>query len=159
MPAFISTTTDIVLVNTLHRSGTISLPPAVQIDTRIFTIKDVTGNCRLSTCTIETVGSDLFEDSTAAKQIDTAFGFFQLLASTNRWFILNTNEYTSLNVSTVSASNTLTSSMNANQVRVTSLNFPLFPLTVSTSGFLYWGPNLAYMSNGPLALPSQVLFS
>ena len=155
--AFISTSASVVLINTSTRPGVVFLPPTSQIPGRTFTIKDIGGNCQLSTCTLSTVGSDLFEDLTATKQLISQYAFLQLTASTNRWFIGNTNQLQFFSSFSLAASNVNTSTTQATTTFVQTVRLPSNPLYVSSTGFLYYGTT--QISYPYIAETPQVLFS
>ena len=155
--AFISTSATVVLVNTTARSGVVFLPPTTEIPGRTLTIKDVGGNCQVSACSVLTVGSDLFEDLTATKQIVSQYGFLQLTANSNRWYTGATNQLQAISTFSIAASNLNTSTIRANSTFAQSVQLPSNPLFVSTTGLLFWGgTQLSY--SYPAATP-QVLFS
>lgn len=155
--AFISTSATVVLIDTIARSGLIFLPPTTQLPGRTLTIKDVGGNCQVSACSVSTVGSDLFEDLTATKQITSQYGFFQLTANSNRWYTGATNQVQSISTLSLVTSDLITSTVRANSTFVQTVQLPSNPLFVSSSGLLFWGPK--QLSYSYPAVTPQVLFS
>jgi hypothetical protein len=150
--------TDVVLVNTKTRSGTITLPATSQIVGRTITVKDSGGACSLSTCYICTLGADVFDDGTNQKALTTSFGFLKMTAQLGKWYTLNTTIANTLNVSTLR-----TDVLNTNQVSTNVLTAS--SITLSTSGNslyqpstsnLYWGPYL--LGGGTHIAPSQLFF-
>ncbi len=64
---------------------TIQLPLASQKPGRVLTIKDRTGGAALYPITIQTQGSDSFEDGTTSYVINTAYGSVQFIARATKW--------------------------------------------------------------------------
>ena len=98
----LSTTTNLVFLNSAIRPGTITLPLTTTIPGRTLTLKDVTGAAAASTITIVTSGSDTFEDGTTSKTITTAFGTLAVTGNAGKWYTTATSEPTALTVSTLS---------------------------------------------------------
>jgi hypothetical protein len=121
--SFVSTSTEIALIDARSNSGAITLPRTSQIPGRIITIKDAYGTF-FSSITLVTQGGDFFEDGTNSKTIGNPYGNLTVFAgSTTRWYVTNgttQNAFTTniLTVSTIWAHNwpTLNSNYNTTQV-------------------------------------------
>lgn len=85
--AFVSTSTEIALVDSRGLSGSVTLPLSTDIPGRIITVKDAFGTADFSTITLTTQGNDLFDDGTTAKTLAQEFANLTVFASTGRWFV------------------------------------------------------------------------
>ena len=135
----LSTATDLVLLNSAARPGTITLPLTTTIPGRTLTLKDITGAAATSTVTITTTGSDTFEDGTTSKTITTAFGSLALTGNAGKWYTVATTQPTALTVSTLStqittANSTLTKALLASTATISSLTAGVLtaPLNIGT---------------------------
>ena len=104
--AFVSTSTEIALIDARSNSGAITLPLTTQIPGRIITFKDTYGAGLYSTITLFTQGNDFFEDGTNQRTIANPYGNLTCFAgSTSRWYVTggtSQNAFTT-NVLTVSS--------------------------------------------------------
>jgi hypothetical protein len=91
----IQQSTELNLINTSVRSGTIDLPPVSSLLGRILTFKDSQGTWGQSSFTLSTVGLfDKFEDGTNLKTFQNLWGATTLYAGTNnRWYILGGTQF------------------------------------------------------------------
>jgi hypothetical protein len=154
--SLISPGVSVVLVNTNTQRGTVLLPPTTEIPNRVLTIKDSAGNCSRSSCSISTSGPDLFEDGTNIKSISTTFGFYELTASTNRWFIRSTTQPAMATFVNTYGTSVVASTIQASTIRLSTLQIGGLPIYVSTNNLLYWGNTL--IESGPVAQTPQVFF-
>jgi hypothetical protein len=103
--AFVSTSTEIALIDARSNSGSITLPLTTDIPGRIITIKDAYGACYFSSVTIFTQGADLFEDGTNQKRIEDRFGNLTFFTgSTSRWYITGGTEQDSFTANSLTVS-------------------------------------------------------
>lgn len=88
---FISTPSEIVLIDSRTRSGTVTLPTTSQIAYRVVSFKDQYGSFSNSTFTLSTQTGEAFDDGTTTKTFSNAFTSLNLYAATNnnRWMVMN----------------------------------------------------------------------
>jgi hypothetical protein len=88
--AFVSTSTEIALLDARSNSGAITLPFTSQIPGRIITFKDTFGAAAFSSIVLYTQGGDIFEDGTTTKILQNAYENITCFAgSTSCWYITN----------------------------------------------------------------------
>ena len=81
-------TVDIVSVTT-NSNKFLYLPATASIYGKTITVKDITGNAKLSNITLYTQGPDRFQDGISSNYIiDTNFGYVSFFAKRNIWYIL-----------------------------------------------------------------------
>lgn len=121
--ASILPTTNVLLLNTRTNAGSLVLPPTTQIPGRVLTLKDSTGSFSTNALTLTTSAGDLFEDNSTTTRIRTSFGNVQLLASTNRWFVIGGTQVTNLAANTITTTLFSTNSLSTNTLTLSSLTF------------------------------------
>ena len=99
MTTYLSTNTDIALVNALTQSINLYLPQT--ISGKNIYIKDAAGTSQKSTITVLTQGSDSFEDGSVRQVLNQPYGSYILSYSTNKWFTTGGTYFNTLNVSSV----------------------------------------------------------
>jgi len=151
--AFVSTNTEITLVNSFGRSGAFLLPSTIDIPDRILFFKD-TGNAFQSSFTVFTTGidnnlssiPDTFEDRTWSRVFDQNFDSLQIFAaSTSKWYTVGGNLVYSLRANTLRLSTIFskefllsqeTSSLTVSSLSSFLISSPsLVTSTLSTTGF------------------------
>jgi hypothetical protein len=142
-----NTNTELSLINTTANSGTITLPLASSIPGRVVEFKDSIGKFGTNTLTVNTSGSDTFEDGGKSKILKESYGSIQLVASNGKWYLLNgtqvnTLQLSTLNVATISSINISTSAITASSITFKDNRFSTNFMNVSTSltstSFLYY---------------------
>ena len=127
--AYISTNTEISLVNTLNQSLTLFLPDALPNGRNLF-IKDAAGNCGNSTITLRVQGSDVFEDGSVFQTLNTAYESMQYMYNSNIWYF---NGGTMLNTYRVSTINALTTrSINLSSATISVSSFQINDIRTSS---------------------------
>jgi Concanavalin A-like lectin/glucanases superfamily len=101
MPYLFSTGTEIGLVDTRIRTGTITLPKLSDLPGRQLILKDIYGAFATNSLTLVTQSPDLFEDGTTAKTFGDAFTFTTLFAGPTRWYILSGTSLTQATISSL----------------------------------------------------------
>ena len=105
MSALFSTFTEVGMVDARNRPGTLTLPLTTQIPYRTLTIKDIYGAAVFSTITVQTQGSDLFEDGTTSKLLTDAYETFTVYAGqAGRWYITGGTKITAATIGTLTVS-------------------------------------------------------
>jgi len=139
--------TELSLINTSANSGTITLPLASSIPGRVVEFKDIIGKFGTNTLTLNTSGSDTFEDGGTSKILKESYGSIQLVASGTKWYLLNGTQVNTLQVSTLNAN--LISSINISTSAITassitfidnrnSTNFMNISTNMVSTSFLYY---------------------
>ena len=100
---FISTASEVVLVDARTRSGTVTLPTTSQIPYRILGFKDQYGAFSNSTFTLSTQTGQAFDDGTTSKTFSNAFTSINLYAATNinRWMVMNATQSVQQSISSL----------------------------------------------------------
>ena len=171
MASFVSTFTDVGLVNTATNAGTITLPPTTQIPFRQLIFKDSYGNTSNRPLRLSTQLGDTFEDGTTVRVLKDSFGFQTLYAYNNVWYFLggtNQNAVTfstltvsSINSATPGSLNAIPPFLSTFTVSTGSLNvssITALTLNVSTTGTisslivnsLQFGDGNGWVNIGPL---------
>jgi len=98
-----STATEVALINTSARSGTIVLPLTTTIPSRQLSFKDYIGGLTSnSTVTFSTQTGESFEDGTTSKTFSNAYAFGTFYSgSTTKWNIIGGNALQTMNVSSL----------------------------------------------------------
>jgi len=97
----VSTIASLVLANTTTNAGTITLPPANQIQGRVITFKDSGGNFVNKALTLACAGADTFEDGTTTKTLRETYGTVQVAASGSKWYVISGTQVNTLAASTI----------------------------------------------------------
>ena len=116
--------TELSLTNTSANAGTITLPLSTSIPGRVVTFKDILGTYGTNNLTLQTTNPDTFEDGGTKKVLKESYGSIQLVASNNKWYILNGTQ-----VNTVQVSSLITNA-------VSSFNFSTLNTYISTLQFV-----------------------
>jgi hypothetical protein len=90
--AFISSPSEIVLIDSRTRSGTVTLPLTNSIPYRVVSFKDQYGSFSNSTMTLSTQVGESFDDGTTTKTFSNAFTSMQLYATSSKWMVLNATQ-------------------------------------------------------------------
>lgn len=163
--AFISTTTELILLNTSSRAGTILLP-STNIPGRILTFKDLAGTFGTSTITFSTAAATQnFETSTIRLTYNDPFGSYSFITGPdNVWYTIGGSR---MNMATISSITTI--GMNATNIssgNITTSTLQLRDInTQSTNTLFYLSTNLYYSSPinffnvGPTKAPKSLYLS
>ena len=104
MAAFVSTFTDIGLINTTTNAGTITLPLTSDIPYRQVIFKDAFGTLSNKPLTLSTQSGDTFEDGRTTRVLRDSFGFQTLYGYNGKWYFLGGTTQNAVTVSTISVS-------------------------------------------------------
>ena len=145
--AWISTNTELSLVNTITQNLTLFLPQAPPNGKSLF-VKDAAGNSQNSTILLRTQGSDSFEDGSLFQTLNSAYESMQYVYNSNVWYfnggmMLNTYRVSTLNAQTTQVRNISTGTISISSFQIshtTTSNVGTFN-TVS-SFLLYNGFNI-----------------
>lgn len=140
--AWISTNTELALINALTQSVTLYLPQAPANGQSLF-IKDATGNSTNSTITVVTQGSDTYENGSVLQTLNSAYESLQLVYNSNIWYVNGGNMYNTFTVSSLTANIIQSSNLSSANISVSSLQFNDVPTSTigifnSVSSFLYY---------------------
>lgn len=137
---YVSTQTDVYLVNTTAQSGTIVLPSTQTSQGFFLTFKDSLGTFQQSTITFQTIhSSQTFEDGSQMKTFNDTYGSYTFTSDTNKWYIvggsyMNSAVISSLNTNLINFTNASTAQIVYNSVRLqTGLDL------YSQEGSLFYG--------------------
>jgi hypothetical protein len=129
--AYISTNTEISLVNTINQSLTLFLPQAPPNGRNLF-VKDAAGNCGNSSIVLRVQGSDVFEDGSLFQTLNSAYESMQYIYNSNIWYF---NGGTMLNTYRVSTINALTTrAINVSSATISVSSFQISDLRTSSLG-------------------------
>ena len=144
--ANIAINTELALVTTLTQSLTLNLPNNSPTGKSLF-IKDATGNSLVSTITIQTQGSDTFEDGSVKQILNQSFGSYQLTYNPTKWYITGGTFYNSMNITSVTTQKLIsTTTISTSYITLSSLSlvnqFASTNTFNSISSLLYYNNNL-----------------
>lgn len=130
--------TDLALINTNTNSGTITLPASATSQGRVITFKDIQGTFQRNTLTLQTSGSDTFEDNSTSKILRESYGSIQIVASGNKWYLLNGTQVNTVQTSTlfvdsISSFNISTINANISTLKFIDNRFSTNQLNISTA--------------------------
>jgi len=114
--------TDLALITT-NNPGNITLPLSTSIPGRVITFKDVLGTFGSKTLTLNTTGSDTFEDGGVSKVLSESYGYIQLVASSGKWYILNGTQVNTIQVSSMTVLNISSFNISTASIGLSSLSF------------------------------------
>jgi len=90
MPALLSSFTEILAIDSRTMSGNVLLPLSTEIPQRIITIKDLHGNANISSITIKTQGSDIFDTGLTQSMLSNSYDSRTFYAcSTGCWYLIS----------------------------------------------------------------------
>ena len=139
----LNTNTNVALINTQIRSGTITLPNTVTLPGRMITFKDITGSFQLSSLTLAAQAGNTIEGSFSTI-LTNRLGWTTLVANTNsRWDVIGGTQI----------NNIVTSTVNATYVSTGTLSFA----NISSISTLYFKDQL-YAASNTLSVFSTFLF-
>ena len=144
--ANIAINTELALVTSLTQSLTLNLPNNSPTGKNLF-IKDAAGNSSVYTITIQTQGSDTFEDGSTKQLLNQSFGSYQLTYNPTKWYITGGTFYNSMNISSVTTKKLIsTITISTSYITVSSLslvdNFTSTNTFNTVSSLLYYNNNL-----------------
>ena len=132
-PIVVSPSTSVVFVRTPNSAGQVQLPSASGIAGRVITIKDIYGNLRTNSVTIQTAGTNVFEDGTASYTVTQAFGNFTFMSDgLNTWYKLAGSSNADMNIQSLVVSSIYGSGAglyNLNAISSATLQSSLINLT------------------------------
>ena len=129
--AYISTNTELSLVNTISQNLTLFLPQNPLNGRNLF-VKDAAGNSFRSTITISTLGTNTFENGSVLQTLNSAYESMQLTYNSNIWYFTGGTMFNTLRVSSLQAQTTQTSNLSTLNVNVSS--FQISDVNTSTIG-------------------------
>jgi hypothetical protein len=98
-----STFTEVGMIDARTLNGSITLPLTTDIPYRILTLKDIYGAVGVSTVTLQTQGSDTFEDGTTTRQLTNPYETMTLYAGqTGYWYIIGGSRLNAAAIGTLS---------------------------------------------------------
>ena len=98
---FVSSSAEVVLIDSRTRQGTITLPLTNAIPFRTLNFKDQYGSFSNSTFTLSTQVGESFDDGTSSKTLSNAFGFYSLYATSSKWMVMNGSQLVSQTISSL----------------------------------------------------------
>lgn len=157
--AFISTSTELTLLNTTTRAGVIILPSTTIIPGRILTFKDTLGTFGVNSITFSTAGvGQTLENNAIRVTYNDPFGAYTFVSGyDNKWYTIGGSRMFSANISSItsltftslniSTTNITTSTLQIRDFATTSTN-TLFSLSTnvfmsSPTNFFIVGPTKA----------------
>jgi hypothetical protein len=129
--AYISTNTELSLVNTISQNLTLFLPQN-PINGRNLFVKDAAGNSFRSSITLSTLGTDTFEDNSVLQTLNSAYESMQLTYNSNVWYFTGGMMFNTLRASTLQALTVQTS--NLSTLNATLSSFQIFDVPTSSIG-------------------------
>lgn len=134
----LNSNTELALINTNANSGSITLPATSISQGRVITFKDSAARFGVNALTLNTTGSDTFEDGSTSKILQENNGIIQVVASGSKWYVLTGTQQNTLNVSTLQALNVSTISISTTNLLVSSMNNTIF----QQSSLVYYNSNV-----------------
>ena len=142
-----NTNIELSLINTTNNPGTITLPLTSLTPGRVVEFKDIVGKFNVNVLTINTSGSDRFEDGGITKVLKESYGLIQLIGSNGKWYILNGTQINTLNISTLNAGTISSINISTNLITTSSLilldnhistNYMNVSTSLTSTNFLYY---------------------
>ena len=118
--------TELGLINTTANAGTIVLPLTSLTPGRVITFKDSVTQFGVNALTLQTSGSDTFEDGSTTKILRENNGIIQVVASGTSWYILTGTQQDTVNISTLQALSVSSINISTNNLLVSSLNTTIY---------------------------------
>ncbi len=137
--AFVSSTAQVVVIDSRTRSGTITLPPVNSIPYRVLSFKDQYGTFSNSTLTLSTQTGETFDDGTTTKTFSDAFTYITLYATPSKWMVINGTQTSQQTISSLTV-NQLTFGTGAGWVQ-------FGPLQASIVSSIQTNTNTEYANN------------
>lgn len=134
--------TELGLINTNANAGTILLPDTTISQGRVITFKDAIGTFGINALTLQTSGSDTFEDNSTTKILKETNGIVQVVASGTTWYVLTGTQQTSITVSTLQVLNTSTNTISTANLLVSSLQYDSITPIYQQSSLVYYNSNV-----------------
>jgi len=119
----LNSNTELSLVNTSANAGSITLPLISTTPGRVLSFKDVVGTFGKKTLTLNTSGSDTFEDGGTTKVLRESYGSIQIVGNSGKWYILNGTQVNTLQLSTLNTIAISTINLSTLNTQISSLNF------------------------------------
>ena len=119
----LNSNTDLALIDTNTNVGTITLPASATSQGRVLTFKDIQGTFQRNTLTLQTSGSDTFEDGGTSKILRESYGSIQIVASGTKWFLLNGTQVNTVQVSTLIADSISSFNISTINANISTLKF------------------------------------
>lgn len=129
--AYISTNTELSLVNTISQNLTLFLPQN-PINGRNLFVKDAAGNSFRSTITLSTLGTNTFENGSVLQTLNSAYESMQLTYNSNVWYFTGGMMFNTLRASTLQALTFQTS--NLSTLNATLSSFQINDVPTSSIG-------------------------
>jgi len=138
----INQNTELALINTTANAGSITLPSASLSQGRVINFKDSVGRFGTNTLTLNTSGSDTFEDGGTSKKLQENNGIIQIVASGTTWYVLTGTQENSVTVSTLQTLNVSSVSISSANLFVSSLQFSNIVPVYQQSSLVYFNSNV-----------------
>lgn len=144
---FISSFTELSLLNTTLRQGLIILPSTTTIPGRILTFKDTTGTLFNSTITFSTAGGgQIFENGTTRQTFNDPLGSYTFAAGNdNEWYTIGGSYMNAASISSITTQQLRTFNTLASNITTSTLQIRDFSLGSTTTTF-YQSSILYYSS-------------
>lgn len=117
--AFISTNTELSLVNTITQNLTLYLPQDPPNGKSLY-VKDAGGNSQNSTITLRTQGTNIFEDGSVFQTLNSAYESMQYNYNSNIWYFTGGTMLNTLRVSSIQAQTSQLSNLSSANLSVSS---------------------------------------
>jgi len=142
---WISTNTELGLINALTQSLTVYLPNDAPQGKNLF-VKDAAGNSVQSTITLTTQGLDTFENGSLIQTLNSAYESIQLNYNTNKWYITGGTMFNTMSVSTLQAQTIRATNLSSLNISVSSFQISDLPTSTlgtfsAVSSILYYNGN------------------
>jgi hypothetical protein len=160
--AYISTSTELTLLNTTTRSGVIIMP-STNIPGRILTFKDTRGTFNTNPITFTTpTASQLFETSNISVTYNDPFGAYSFITGwDNKWYTIGGSRMNMAFISTINTINV--NSINISSANITTSTLQFRDTSVGStqtafyqSSILYYSSPVSFFVVGPTKAPKPL---
>jgi len=161
--SFISTSAELVLLNTTIRPGVIILPSTNTIPGRILTFKDTRGSFGVSSITFSTAAvNQFFENNTRAVTYTDPFGAYSFIAGfDNKWYTIGGSRMFSATISSITTINHTAQTISSGSITTSTLQFRDTSTTSTNTLFvlstnIYYSSPVSFFVLGPTKAPKSL---
>jgi len=161
--AFISTSAELVLLNTTTRAGVVILPSTTTIPGRILTFKDTRGTFGTNPITFSTAAANQSLENNAIRlTYNDPFGSYSFLAGyDNKWYTIGGSRMYAASISSITTISLTSQAISSGNITVSTLQFRDTATTSTNTLFslstnVYYSSPVSFFSIGPTKAPKSL---
>ena len=161
--AFISTSAELVLLNTTTRAGVVILPTTTTIPGRILTFKDTRGTFGTNPITFSTAAANQSLENNAIRlTYNDPFGSYSFLAGyDNKWYTIGGSRMYAASISSITTISLTSQAISSGNITVSTLQFRDTATTSTNTLFslstnVYYSSPVSFFSLGPTKAPKPL---